>query len=202
MVSTLSSAVDFLKDFGLFDVVLPFLLIFAIVFALLEKTRVLGTEEVDGKALPRRSINTLVSFAMALLVVAADQVVSTINEAIPHVALILVGLVSFMLLVGSLYKEGEFDLKKHHKPWILGFMGAILVVVLLIFASALKTSGGESWLEWGFNQIASAGSGGGTVGATIIFVVIAVLAIVYATRTPKDPKPNAGAAEGDDADRP
>ena len=40
MVTPLGRAVEFFRDFGLFDIVLPFLLVFAIVFAVLEKTRI------------------------------------------------------------------------------------------------------------------------------------------------------------------
>ena len=71
MATTLGSAMEFFQDFGLFDIVLPFLLIFAVVFAILEKTMILGSE--DGK--PKRNINSIVSFVIALLVVATNKIV-------------------------------------------------------------------------------------------------------------------------------
>jgi len=48
MTSPLVNAIEFLKEFCFFDVVLPFLLVFSITFAVLEKTRILGVES-DGK---------------------------------------------------------------------------------------------------------------------------------------------------------
>ena len=44
MASTLQNAIEFFKAFGLFDIVLPFLLVFTIIYAILEKTRILGHE--------------------------------------------------------------------------------------------------------------------------------------------------------------
>ncbi len=41
------SAISFLNDIGLYDVVLPFLLVFTLVFAILEKTKLLGMSELE-----------------------------------------------------------------------------------------------------------------------------------------------------------
>ena len=41
------SVIVFFQDLGMYDVVLPFLLVFAIVYAILEKTKVFGTEEIN-----------------------------------------------------------------------------------------------------------------------------------------------------------
>ena len=44
MVTPLNNAIEFLREFGFFNVVLPFLLVFTVVFGILEKTRLFGTE--------------------------------------------------------------------------------------------------------------------------------------------------------------
>ena len=54
MATPLSNAIDFLKRLGFFDVILSFLFIFTIVFAILEKTKILGIEK-DGR--PKKNIN-------------------------------------------------------------------------------------------------------------------------------------------------
>ena len=56
--TVLGGAVDFLQDFGFFDVVLPFLLVFTLVFGILEKTKIFGTEKVGDKEYPKKNINT------------------------------------------------------------------------------------------------------------------------------------------------
>jgi hypothetical protein len=47
MASTLSNALEFFRDFGFFDVLLPFLLVFTVVFAVLQKTEVLGKDKAN-----------------------------------------------------------------------------------------------------------------------------------------------------------
>ena len=102
MTTPLGQAVQFLKDFGLFDVVLPFLLVFSIVFAILEKTMILGSEKVGDKTIPKRTINTMVAFVVGMIVISMNEVVNAINEALPNVVLLLVILISFLMLVGTL----------------------------------------------------------------------------------------------------
>ena len=68
MASTLNNAIQFFRDFGLFDVVLPFLLVFTIMFAILEKTKILGTEDKEGHV-SKKNLNSMVSFVVAMLVV-------------------------------------------------------------------------------------------------------------------------------------
>ncbi len=172
MASPLVNAVDFLKEFGLFDVVLPFLLVFAIVFALLEKTRVLGVEKHGGEEHPKKNLNATVSFVVALLVVSTNKVVTALNAALPNVVLLLVVLVAFLMLVGMFYKEGEFDFVKNHSGWVGFFVVALFVAILVIFANSIKTANGVSWLDAGLVWVI--GNISGPIVTTIIFVVLAV----------------------------
>ncbi|MCK4670714.1 MAG: hypothetical protein KAT43_05935 [Nanoarchaeota archaeon] len=61
----LEGAIKFLVRLGLLDVVLPFLLTFVLVYALLEKTKVLGEE--DGQ--PKKRLNIIVALIAGLLFV-------------------------------------------------------------------------------------------------------------------------------------
>ena len=47
--SAFRGIIGFLDKIGVYDVILPFLLVFTIVFAILEKTKVLGLDKIDGK---------------------------------------------------------------------------------------------------------------------------------------------------------
>jgi len=47
-MSMFRGTLEFFGEIGMYDVVLPFLLVFTIVYAILEKTRIFGVEEVDG----------------------------------------------------------------------------------------------------------------------------------------------------------
>ena len=180
MVSTLQNALTFFRDFGLFDVVLPFLLVFAIVFALLEKTRILGEDKIkDNVVIPKRSLNSTVAFVVAMLVVATNKVVTAINIALPNVVLVVVVLVSFLMLVGMFYKEGTFDFAEQHKTWTMGFMITILVGIILIFADSVSYQGSQSWLGYVWEYVVNNYSG--TVVGSIVMLIIMISAISYST---------------------
>lgn len=137
-MSALGNAVDFLVDLGFFDVILPFLLVFTIVFGVLEKTKIFGTEKVGGEEYPKRNLNAMIAFVIAFFTLAAKNIVEMLQVSLPLVALVLTILICFMLLVGSFYKEGEFELGN---KWIKYLSVLVFVAVLGIFFYAF------GWLE-------------------------------------------------------
>jgi len=111
--TVLGGAIELLEDFGFFDVVLPFLLIFTIVFGILEKTKIFGTEEYHGKEVPKKNINAMVAFVIAFFFIAAKEIVNSIKESLPIVGLFLIAIISFLMLVGSFASsKEEFDFKQ------------------------------------------------------------------------------------------
>jgi len=86
-VSTFRSVIEFFGDIGIYDVILPFLLIFTIVFAILEKTRIFGTEKIEGEEVTKKNINAMVAFVVGFLVVASTRLVSIINETMANMVL-------------------------------------------------------------------------------------------------------------------
>ena len=111
------SFILYLQDIGAYDVILPFLLVFAIVFAILEKTKIFGDKKTN--------VNFVVSFVIGLLLVAQQQIVQTINLFLPRVALIIVVALAALLVLSMLAgKEAK------------GFQGAwfgIIAIVAIIF---------------------------------------------------------------------
>lgn len=185
MVSPLGKAVEFLRDFGLFDVILPFLLVFTITFAVLEKTRILGNVKVHGtdETIPNKNLNSMVSFVVALLVVATANVVRAINESLPNIVLLLVASVSFLILIG-VFVKGELDFTEKHKNWNRAFIIIMFIGVILIFLNAIYMDvAGESVsvLEYGIDWIIDNWSG--TVFGSIIILIVIVVAILYITST-------------------
>lgn len=79
------------------ETILPFVLIFTIVFAILQKSKVLG----DGK----RQIDAIVSLVIALLVISFAQATGLIIQLTPFLAVSLMVLLVFMLLIGSFMGE-------------------------------------------------------------------------------------------------
>ncbi len=186
MVSTLQQSIEFLKDFGMFDVVLPFLLVFAIVFAVLEKTMILGKE---GNAGTKKNLNAIVALVMALITVATNQVVSVINEALPNIVLLGVVSISFLLLVGMFLKTGEFDLHEKSKKWFMFVLFLMFLGTVFIFASAIGIDG-VSMLDRFFSWIG--GAIGTSIVAPLVFLVIVVGTIYLVVRDSASPGDGGG----------
>lgn len=125
-MSTFRNALVFFDQLGVYDVVLPFLLIFTLVFAMLEKTKVLGK---DNPA--RKNLSAMMSFVSAFLVVASAQLVYVINKTIAMAMVILVMIILMMLIWGAFSKEGEIELPSFYKNALMAitFFGIVLMVM-------------------------------------------------------------------------
>lgn len=111
------------------NVILPFLLIFVIVYAILDKTKILGI---------KRDVNAVVSMVFALTTVAlpsAFGAVDIIIKIIPVVSVIMVIILAFMLTYGFVGGTKEGALRD---PWHVFF--AILIGLALL-ASVLWATG-------------------------------------------------------------
>ena len=102
--STFRGMINVLGQIGIYDVVLPFLLVFTIVFAVLEKTKILGVEKYQGEVYPKKQLNAITAFVIAFLVIASTRLVSLINEALANTVILLILSVMFLLLIGSFYR--------------------------------------------------------------------------------------------------
>nr|MBA4405155.1 hypothetical protein [Nanoarchaeum sp.] len=178
MASVLRGTIDFLKDFGLFDVILPFLFIFAIIFAILEKTMILGKE--DG--LPKKNINSIVALVIALIFVSANKLVNTLTNALPNIALIIVIFVSFLLMLGIFWKTEEFDFKTNEKHWYKLFSAVAFIALILIFLGAYETTPGSSLLSQWASSVGAGKMNDIIAGVVVLGVIVGLL--IYVTKKP------------------
>lgn len=175
MATPFREAIEFFADVGLFDVVLPFLLVFTIVFAILEKTKVFGVDEVEGKKYTKKNLNSITAFVISFLVVASAELVEIITTVSANVVVLLLLVVLFLLLVGSFYVEGDKSVFLEG-GWKSMFMVIVFIGILLIFFDAL------GFLEDIFDFLS--GGRNDIVGA-IILLVIVVLFIAWVVQEPK-----------------
>ncbi len=173
MASKLQSTIEFLKDFGLFDVILPFLLIFAITYAILQKTKLLGSKD---------NLDSVVALVFALIVISANKIVATILTAIPNVLLLLIIAFSFLLMIGLFFKDDNFlqggETKRTWYYWF--FSVAMFIGVILIFLGAWTMDSGESLLSYIFGELYS-NVGNDLVGGVVLVGLIA-LAVWFITK--------------------
>lgn len=172
MASMLGNVIQFFDKIGIYEVVLPFLLTFTIVFAILEKTKVFGTE--GEKNHPRKNINALVAFVIGFMVIASAQLVQIITQVSSQVVILILLIVFFLTLIGTFYKPASTD-EKVPGGWQTFFLFFMFIGILFIFLAAIKTQNGYSWLEIGINYLANYWSS--TAVASIILIVVIVATV-------------------------
>ena len=181
MASAFRGAIEFFDKIGVYDVILPFLLVFTIVFAILEKTKVFGTDEVDGQKLSKKNLNSMAAFVIAFITIASSKIVAVITKISSHVVVLLLLSVFFLLLVGSFFKEDEPTFLEGKWKWL--FMIIMFIGIVLIFLNAIENDHGESWLSWGWDQLTNNWSSNAV--ASIILLVVIIAFMVYVVRGPE-----------------
>ena len=182
--SLFRGTLSFFDKIGLFDVVLPFLLVFTIVFAIFEKTKVFGTIQIEGKAYTRKNLNAMASFVIAFLVIASSELVEIITKVSSQMVILLFLSILFLLLIGSFMKEGTGVFLEG--GWKTLFIFIMFIGIVLIYLGALK-SDGRSWLERAWDFLS--GTDASNAVGSIILVVIIVIFMIYIVREPEPKKP-------------
>ena len=141
--------INFLGDIGVYDVILPMLLVFTIIFAILEKTKILGTEKIDNVSVGKKNINAMVAISIAFLVVASTKLVGIINQAMANIVLLVLLSVSFLLLVGVFFKDEELDFATKEGTWKTVMIVIMFIGLVVIFLDAL------GWLQQIFDAVKS-----------------------------------------------
>ncbi len=155
-------AVYWLEQLGIRDVILPFFLIFTILFAVLQKTGVFGaitktTTDSAGKKTREydmakaKKINALVALFISLLTVVPHvtgtyppdaDVIVLLNNALPQVALLAIVVVLFIMLL-ALGTEGK-DMSSI-SSWV---GGAAVIILGIIMYRVIFSTGSPSWLSF------------------------------------------------------
>jgi hypothetical protein len=180
-VSTFREILIFFDKIGIYDVVLPFLLVFTIVFAIFEKTKVFGLEEIEGKKYTKKNLNAMVAFVISFLVIASSKLVELITQVSSQMVVLLMLSIFFLLLVGSFYKEGEGVFLEG--GWKSLFMIIMFIGIVAIFLEAIQTKEGQPWLEWFWEYMSAHWTSTGV--ASVILMLVIILFMYYITKSPK-----------------
>lgn len=142
------------------QIILPFLLVFTVIFAILERTKILG----DGKT----RINAITSLVIALIVVAYGFATQIIVSLMPFLAVGVVIILVFMILVGFVYGgEKGFEMTKYVKIIFLILISASLIIAIIVAA------GYKNFLL----DIIS-GKSSSSILTNIIFIVVIIAAVI------------------------
>lgn len=180
----LGNVILFFDKIGIYDVVLPFILVFAIVYAILEKSRILGMVKQGDKQYTNKNVNSLVAFVISFFVIASAQLVEIIAQVSSQVVILLLLSVFFLLLIGSfMATEKEVALEG---PLQTFFIGLMLVGIFLIFLNAIKTKSGVSWLEFGYQYLRTNITSAEV--ASVIFIIFIIGYMAWLTMEDKPKK--------------
>jgi MFS family permease len=141
---------------GAFDLILPFLLIFAVIFGVLSTTRILGGH---------KGVNLIIALVIALMALRLNFVSYFFSELFPRFAIGLAVLIVVVILAALFIPE------QHIKGWAIGFAiaGTVigLIVVIFTFNTTSFWHASFFWQEyWGL-----------IVGGIIMVVLIIYIAI-------------------------
>lgn len=113
-----NSVVESFADVGGFDVVLPFILVFAVTFAVLRKIKLFG----DNKR-----VDAIVSLVLAAFLVSATGIVEVLIGFLPRVSMIVLVLLMLILVVGLFSGGSEWG-----GGWL--FLGAVVAILSVLWA--------------------------------------------------------------------
>lgn len=175
-----TNLINALQQYGFIDLVIPFALIFAVLFAILEKVQIFGTEAAAKK------YNTIISIAIALLIViphvlspSPTDVVSVMNKFLPEFVFIALALLILLMLVGLLGGSKEAT----SGALVIGIAAVIAVIylALVILNAVTPTAGLPAFLSDPNFQ------------AIVIVILVLGLVIYYINRDETQPKFDLGA---------
>jgi hypothetical protein len=143
--------------------VLPFLLIFVVIFAILQKSKILG----DGKS----QIDSLIALAIALILIGAEGPRTIVVALMPWLSVGVAVMLVFLIMYG--FVGG--DLSGSNAPvwmkWVFGILAGIFTVGVVIYVTGFSSTI-FSWFE-GYGD-----SGWFMNGIVIILVIVAMVVAV------------------------
>ncbi|MBS3149274.1 hypothetical protein J4455_01085 [Candidatus Woesearchaeota archaeon] len=164
MATDFRTLIESLKDYGFFDIVLPFLLVFTLIFAILEKTKLLGLEGQNAKT----NINAILSLVISFIFIANTDVSQVINSYISNVGLLIVIALLGLVLFGLLGVNVE-----------QGFRGIpLLIAVILAIIGLIWSLKDQTYLGINFGNLGSSGYLDGPLIVTIVVIIIVLFVLL------------------------
>ncbi len=148
--------IDNLIQIGFYDVLLPFILVYAVVFAILEKSGIFSKSDNDKQS---KNVNAIIAFVFGLFVVASIQTVRYIQDLIVDIVLVMIFILVTLILLGfvfgkdyfeHLFKDGDGKVKKS----IVWTVASIIILVSLgiLFNILGVWNDVSNWLNLDFNN--------------------------------------------------
>ena len=170
MAFTINTILERLAQLGAMEF-LVFILIFTIIFAVLDKTKILGEA--------KHNLNVGVALIFSLVVMVAHATgdipekhdpVIVISKALPQVSLIVVAVIALMILIG-VFAHDRILLGLTAPGWVAIFS---VVAIIFIFGSAAEWWT-EGFIDWATNNF------GEDILAIVVMILVFGIIIAFVT---------------------
>ena len=162
----LGSLVASWEQAGVFSYLLPFLLIFAVVFGILSKIKVFGDN---------RGLNAVIAFVVGLLALQFQLVTIFFSSIFPRMGVALSAILVLLILAG-LFMDPESKFSNY----------SLMIVGILVFLIVIVQTLGDTGTGFSYYWLTS------NLGPILIIIaVIVIVAIVINSGKPRKPLPQA-----------
>lgn len=172
-----SLIIEKLIDIGFYRVFLPFILVYAVVFAILEKSKIFSGGDSEREQV--RNVNSVIAFVFGLFVVASIQTVTYIQSLITNIVIFIIFILVVLILLAFIFGDQYMQLLQDDhgklKGWVTWTVATIvLVVALAVLFSVLGVWNvvSDLWNEYYDSDIVS----------TFIILVIVGGVIIWITK--------------------
>jgi hypothetical protein len=141
------------------EMLLPFLLVFVVVFAILQKSKILG----EGKA----QIDAMVALVIGLLLIGVPRPRGIIVGLMPWMAVGVAVILIFLIMYG--FVAGDLSKAPDWMKVTFGILAGIFTIAVVLYVSGL----GNVILDW----FSGAGSSDIWVNAVMILLIIGAMAV-------------------------
>lgn len=177
MAFDLRTIFSYWESAGVFDIFLPFLLVFVLVFAVLEKVNLFTGKDEEGKKTNRKGIHAIIALALAILVANNIYIREILRTFLPNVAFFMIVVLAFVMLLSTFMGESKFFEIK----WIAIIISIIFVVLALFSENIADMYNAPWWLDWLFYIDSQ-------TQAVIFFIAAMIFVYFIATGTGGKPK--------------
>ena len=156
------------EEQGVFQYVLPFLLIFALVFGILSKINLFGSQN-------NRSINAIIALVVGLMSLQFNFVSIFFSELFPRVGVAL-SIVLVLLVIGGLF------LDKKNKGMMIGITVFVFIIIGYVIINTMSAVGWSYGYWWQDNWT--------TLLTIVIFLGLIIAIIVGSKPQSRNPEVN------------